>query len=92
MVGEEALGRPHHPGQRCDAPCQVGVLSIETVTPEGKTLAPSAADEPGFPERSRNRYMPNAASGNGSATHRLNETMSDWKRRIASAHRGSVVD
>ena len=44
----------------------------------------------GFPERSRNRYIPNAASGSGSATHRLKETTSDGRSRIASVSGISV--
>ncbi len=64
---------------------RLGVLSIETVTPASvNDVAPSAADEAGLPARSRNRYMPSAANGSGSATHRLKDTTSDGRSRIAS--------
>jgi hypothetical protein len=60
-----------------------GVFSIETTGPDSaKTQAPNAAACPELCRRKKN--VPSAAIGTGSATHRLNDTTSDGRSRIAS--------
>src|SRR6185436_341495 len=48
-----------------------GKFAVETIGPETAKATPPNADDRGDSWRRRNRYIPSADSGMGSATHRL---------------------
>src|SRR4051812_36579014 len=71
-------------GIRATDHARFGALRLDTTGPDSvNTHAPSAA-APSVTVRLRNSHVPIAATGSGSATHRLNDTTSDGSRRIAS--------